>query len=401
MPMPSCALCALCALCKLEVLACHKACEIWRPWRNLKNCLIASYHVPLYHSKDTQGHQSWGLSRVTWNCGILLGVQNESESSSAATDPGWFCQSILSELFGTLAGENPASCCLWQRLVMCCYELHLANLCEFQLGWNQCFFSGEIGCFRSGTSLNQGSMKLSQAPLQQCKNKVSNKVNHSESLFNHLAISPCYQRLPHNFNFETADVDPTHCIDLVGLLERTRAITKLGADWSGCVDFHRFHRFLKYLINLTISYINSLKINVSFHTYPSLPVFTWQANDHQWPWHAFSRNWRILSKSLRRLKERLAHEPQLQVRPWLANVREKQNGFCQRLELQTKFQCILLLNTTESHTGLCWILTGWTRPGKAAVSRIGCFGTYLSLCSTKLLNLHLIYLIYFDTYIYI
>ena len=45
------------------------------------------------------------------------------------------------------------------------------------------------------------------------------------------------------------------------------------------------------------------------------------------------------------------------------------------------------------------ILTGRTRLGKAAVSPIGCIGTSLGLCGTQLLNLHLIYLIYFDIYI--
>ena len=109
MRMPSC---TLCALCKLEVLACHEACEIWRLWRNLKSCLIASYRVLLYHtsSKDTS---PGALSRVTWNYGILLGCKNESEPSKCRNWP-WM---VLSQCtFGTLAGENPACCCLWQRL---------------------------------------------------------------------------------------------------------------------------------------------------------------------------------------------------------------------------------------------------------------------------------------------
>ena len=108
--------------------------------------------------------------------------------------------------------------------------------------------------------------------------------------------------------------------------------------------------------------------------------------------------------SLRRLKERLHMNPSCKWDRGLVDVREKQNGFCQFKGLNCKLSfnvsyCSILLRPTLDCVEYYIDRPNATRwLGKAAVSPIGCIGTSLGLCGTQLLNLHLIYLIYFDIY---
>lgn len=69
-----------------------------------------------------------------------------------------------------------------------------------------------------------------------------------------------------------------------------------------------------------LSYIDSLEINVSFHTLPIL-YFARQANDLDVHCRGI---WKIL---IAKTQRKTAHEPQLQVRPWVGRCERKAKRF--------------------------------------------------------------------------